>query len=42
MPQTANITDANPTTAEMDACVARFRDLRPTDDYLDAEPQGSS
>ncbi|MDM0014449.1 XdhC family protein [Variovorax sp. J22P168] len=33
---TAPITDANPTVDEMEARVARFRSLRPTDDYVDA------
>jgi len=28
MPATAKITDANPTVAEMEMCVARFRALR--------------
>jgi mannose-6-phosphate isomerase-like protein (cupin superfamily) len=32
----APITDANPTTEEMEARVARFAGLRPTDDYVDA------
>ena len=40
MPQTAPITDANPTVAEMEACVARFGALRPTDDYLDSAIPG--
>ena len=40
MPATAEITDANPTVAEMEARVARFRSLRPTDDYLDAAIPG--
>jgi len=34
------ITDANPTVAEMEACVARFRSLEPTDDYVDAAIPG--
>jgi mannose-6-phosphate isomerase-like protein (cupin superfamily) len=33
---TAPITDANPTVAEMEARVARFGSLRPTNDYVDA------
>lgn len=33
---TAPITDANPTLEEMEARVARFGSLRPTDDYVDA------
>lgn len=33
---TAPITDANPTEAEMQARVARFHELRATDDYVDA------
>jgi mannose-6-phosphate isomerase-like protein (cupin superfamily) len=37
---TAPITDANPTVAEMEACVARFRNLVPTSDYLDAAIPG--
>lgn len=40
MPATAPITDANPTVAEMEARVARFRELRPTDDYADAAIPG--
>ena len=40
MPATARITDANPTVAEMEARVARFRTLEPTDDYLDAAIPG--
>ncbi|HWA36367.1 MAG TPA: cupin domain-containing protein [Burkholderiales bacterium] len=32
----APITEANPTVAEMEARVARFAALRPTDDYVDA------
>jgi hypothetical protein len=36
MPATAKITDANPTVAEMEARVARFRTLQPTDDYPDS------
>ncbi|MFM7532149.1 MAG: cupin domain-containing protein [Rubrivivax sp.] len=36
MPRTAPITDANPTEAEMEARVARFAALQPTDDYADA------
>jgi mannose-6-phosphate isomerase-like protein (cupin superfamily) len=33
---TAPITDANPTVAAMEACVARFEQLVPTSDYADA------
>jgi mannose-6-phosphate isomerase-like protein (cupin superfamily) len=40
MPGTARITDANPTVDEMEARVARFRRLRPTDDYVDAAIPG--
>ena len=40
MPATAPITDANPTVAEMEARVARFRALRPTDDYVDSAIPG--
>ena len=40
MQNTAAITDANPTVAEMEACVARFARLRPTDDYADAAIPG--
>ncbi|MCP1677069.1 quercetin dioxygenase-like cupin family protein [Natronocella acetinitrilica] len=36
MPATAPITDANPTVAEMEARVARFGKLTPTNDYVDA------
>ena len=36
MPVAAPITDANPTVAEMEARVARFRALQPTGDYLDS------
>lgn len=36
MPDMAPITDANPTVGEMEARVARFAALRPTDDYVDA------
>lgn len=36
MSATAPITDANPTIAEMEARVARFDRLTPTDDYADA------
>ncbi|MBO9651695.1 MAG: cupin domain-containing protein [Variovorax sp.] len=36
MSLTAPITDANPTVAEMETLVARFRSLRATDDYVDA------
>ena len=40
MPAIASITDANPTVAEMEARVARFRSLQPTGDYLDASIPG--
>jgi mannose-6-phosphate isomerase-like protein (cupin superfamily) len=40
MPATARITDANPSVAEMEARVARFRTLEPTDDYRDAAIPG--
>ena len=40
MSATAPITDANPSVAEMEARVARFRDLRPTDDYIDSAIPG--
>lgn len=40
MTLTAPITDADPTLDEMEARVARFRALRPTDDYLDAAIPG--
>lgn len=40
MTRTAPITDANPSVAEMEARVARFRDLRPTDDYVDSAIPG--
>jgi mannose-6-phosphate isomerase-like protein (cupin superfamily) len=33
---TAPITDANPTVAEMEARVAHFQSLQPTDDYIDS------
>ena len=36
MTAVAPITDADPTVAEMEARVARFRDLRPTADYVDS------
>jgi len=36
MTRTAPITDANPTLQEMEARVARFERLVPTDDYVDA------
>jgi mannose-6-phosphate isomerase-like protein (cupin superfamily) len=36
----APITDANPTVAEMEARVARFAALVPTDDYVDAAIPG--
>jgi mannose-6-phosphate isomerase-like protein (cupin superfamily) len=40
MTRTAPVTDANPTVGEMEARVARFKDLRPTADYLDAAIPG--
>lgn len=40
MPERARITDANPTEAEMEQRVARFRRLAPTADYLDAAIPG--
>ena len=40
MTATAPITDANPTVDEMQARVARFRALRPTDDYQDSAIPG--
>jgi mannose-6-phosphate isomerase-like protein (cupin superfamily) len=40
LPATAPITDANPTVAEMEGRVARFRDLKPTDDYVDSAIPG--
>jgi len=40
MTATARITDLNPTVEEMEACVARFRTLRPTADYLDSAIPG--
>ena len=36
MPNTAPITDANPSVVEREARVARFRNLKPTDDYVDS------
>lgn len=36
MPDTAPITEANPSVEEMEARIARFRDLKPTDDYVDS------
>jgi mannose-6-phosphate isomerase-like protein (cupin superfamily) len=36
MPATAPITDANPSVEEMESRVARFRELKPTDDYVDS------
>lgn len=36
MTDTAPITDANPSVAEMELRVARFQKLRPTADYVDA------
>ena len=35
-PARAHVTDANPSVAEMEARVARFDKLVPTDDYVDA------
>jgi mannose-6-phosphate isomerase-like protein (cupin superfamily) len=40
MTATAPITDANPSLAEMEARVARFNALEPTDDYVDAAIPG--
>ncbi len=40
MTATAPITDANPSIAEMEARVARFRDLQPTADYVDSAIPG--
>jgi mannose-6-phosphate isomerase-like protein (cupin superfamily) len=40
MPATAPITDANPSVAEMEARVARFRSLTPTSDYIDSAIPG--
>ncbi len=40
MPDTAPITDANPSVDEMETRVARFRDLMPTDDYVDSAIPG--
>jgi mannose-6-phosphate isomerase-like protein (cupin superfamily) len=40
MSATAPITDANPSLAEMEARVARFQALVPTDDYVDAAIPG--
>lgn len=37
---TASITDANPSVAEMEARVARFRNLKPTADYVDSAIPG--
>ena len=39
-PVIAPITDANPTVAEMEARVARFNQLTPTQDYVDAAIPG--
>jgi mannose-6-phosphate isomerase-like protein (cupin superfamily) len=36
MSNVAPITDANPSIQQMEARVARFRDLKPTDDYIDS------
>ena len=40
MTNTAPITDDNPTVEVMEARVARFRELRPTDDYIDSAIPG--
>ena len=40
MPAQAPITDLNPTVAEMEARVARFRALAPTPDYVDSSIPG--
>jgi mannose-6-phosphate isomerase-like protein (cupin superfamily) len=40
MSATATITDANPTVGEMEARVARFARLVPTDDYADSRIPG--
>lgn len=40
MPDAAPITDANPSVDEMETRVARFRDLKPTDDYVDSAIPG--
>jgi mannose-6-phosphate isomerase-like protein (cupin superfamily) len=40
MTHTAPITDTNPSVDEMEARVARFRALQPTDDYVDARIPG--
>lgn len=40
MPERARITETNPTEAEMEQRVARFRRLAPTADYLDAAIPG--
>ena len=40
MPATAPITNANPTVVEMEARVARFKSLVPTDDYADSAIPG--
>ena len=40
MTLTAPITDANPTVAEMEARIARFRALQPTSDYVDSAIPG--
>lgn len=39
-PRTAQITEADPSVAEMEARVARFGRLVPTDDYVDARIPG--
>jgi hypothetical protein len=40
MSNIAPITSANPSVAEMEARVARFKDLKPTDDYVDSAIPG--
>ena len=40
MPAVAPITNKNPTIEEMEARVARFRTLKPTDDYIDSSIPG--
>ncbi len=39
-PHTAAITDANPSVAEMELHIARFRELKPTAEYVDAAIPG--
>ena len=36
MSEIAPITDANPSVEEMETMVARFRSLKPTEDYIDS------